>query len=302
MRLLLTLGLMTLLHSVIPASSQAQNVILSELCDPRLNYQTDRFIEIYNAGASSVDLTGWQLVAVGNGSDIFTWNLSGSIAPGEALVAGDQTTTVAFTVDFQGAAWSDNNGTWNGKVGDGAKLLGPGATLVDYAVVTGTAFENDDYVRNSNVTTPTTSYNASEWTATAVDLPTEGTPGTHSASPPTPVPSVTNLGTDPPAPLPAQSADVLADVTDGVANITTVEAHWGTVSGSLTNTLAMSLDAGDTYRTDSPIPGQAGGVTVYYEVEANNDQGGTTVSSEQSYTAANPVTIAAIQGGGEFAL
>ena len=48
-------------------SSHAQTaVLISEMCDPHLNYLTDRFIEIYNAGAAAVDLTDWTLVAVGN--------------------------------------------------------------------------------------------------------------------------------------------------------------------------------------------------------------------------------------------
>ena len=83
-----------------------------------------------------MDLTGWSLVAVGNGGDIFTWNLSGTIQPGEALVAGDQ------TPDRGASRWISpprpgprSNSTWNGKVGDGAKLLNASSTVVDYVVV-----------------------------------------------------------------------------------------------------------------------------------------------------------------------
>ena len=88
--------LLLILTALAPAARA--DVIISELCDPRLNYLTDRYLEIWNSGPASVDLTGWQLIAVGNGADIFTWNLSGSIAPGQALVAGDATLTVPFTV------------------------------------------------------------------------------------------------------------------------------------------------------------------------------------------------------------
>ena len=53
----------------VPSSARAQStVLISELCDPRLNYLTDRFLEIANVGAHPVDLTGWSLVAVGNGA------------------------------------------------------------------------------------------------------------------------------------------------------------------------------------------------------------------------------------------
>ena len=88
------------------ASSAQSSILISEMCDPRYNYNTDRFIEIYNSGSAAVDLTGWSLVAVGNTADIFMWNLSGLINPGEALVAGDQTTTIVFQVDFPQEAWS----------------------------------------------------------------------------------------------------------------------------------------------------------------------------------------------------
>jgi hypothetical protein len=115
-------------------SHAAADVLISELCDPHLNYLTDRFIEIYNSGTAAVDLTGWSLVAMGNGVEEFTWQLSGSIDPGEALVAGDQTTVTVFPVAFPEETWSGNNGNWNGKVGDGAKLLNAGSAIIDYGL------------------------------------------------------------------------------------------------------------------------------------------------------------------------
>jgi len=141
-------------------------VLLSELCDPREDYLTDRFIEIYNSGSGSVDLTGWQIVAVGNSSDIFTWNLSGTIAPGQALVAGDQTTVDIFPVDFPDEAWSNSNSTWNGKAGDGARLKNGSGAIIDDAVVPTATFENKTLVRNEDISAPSPAYNATQWTAT----------------------------------------------------------------------------------------------------------------------------------------
>ncbi len=70
------------------ATTQATPVvhylILSELCDPLSSYKVNRFIEITNIGSTSQNLSGWNIVAVGNGTDIFTWNLSG-IIPFNAL-------------------------------------------------------------------------------------------------------------------------------------------------------------------------------------------------------------------------
>jgi len=243
------------------------------------------------------DLADWSLVAVGNGGDIFTWDLSGSIEPGEALVAGDYTTTIEFPVDFPDEAWSSNNSLWNGKVGDGAKLVNPSSIVVDYAVVDGTAFENEDYVRNYGVVLPSTTYDPSEWTATPAEYPTDGSPGTHSAAPPTPGPTVSNIVTDPAAPLAGESVDVYADVTDSVA-ITSVALFWGTSQFSLPNEVAMSLDSGDTHVTAAPIPAQSAGTTVYFEIHASNTLPGTTVTDIESYSLPYVVSISEIQGAG----
>jgi endonuclease I len=239
-------------------------------------------------------LTGWTLVAVGNTVNIFTWTLSGTIQPGDALVVGDQTLTVSFPVDFPAESWSTSNSTWNGNVGDGAKLYN-GATLIDYVVVDATRFENMDYVRNAGVTSPSTTYISSQWTGTAIDYPTQGTPGTHGAPPPT-GPAISNVVTDPASPLVGQTVNLEADVTDGVATITSVVAHWGTSSGTLPNTITMSLQSGSTYRTSSAIPAQAGGSTVYYTIEAANNLPASTISPQASYSLGTPVSIYAIQG------
>jgi endonuclease I len=272
------------------------DVLISEMCDPRYNYNTDRFIEIYNSGSEAVDLTGWKLVAVGNGVDIFTWNLSGSISPGQALVAGDQTTTVAFQVDFPDEAWSSSNGDWNGKVGDGAELLDSGDSVLDLAVVDATRFENADYVRNYGIIHPNTTYTPSEWTATGVNYPTDGSPGVHFAQPPPPAPSIANVVIDPSFPVAGDGVDVYADVTDSVATVTSVVLHWGTTPSLLPNDIAMSAVLGDTYKTGSPIPGQAEGVVVFFEIEAANDSAGVATSDVESYSLPYTLTIHEIQG------
>jgi endonuclease I len=278
-----------------PAHAQTA-VLISEMCDPHMNYLTDRFIEIYNAGTTTVDLTDWTLVAVGNTGDIFSWPLSGSIEPGEALVAGDATTTIAFPVDFADEAWSSNNSLWNGKVGDGAKLLNAGSVIVDYAVVTGSHFENKDYVRNYGVVFPNTSYDPSEWTATPVEYPTDGTPGTHESAPPIPGPTIADIITDPEAPLAGELVDVYADVSDTVA-ITSVALFWGTSQLYLSNEIGMSLDTGITYGTDSSIPAHPVGTTIYFKIQATNVLPGTSISDVESYSLPYTVSISDIQGG-----
>jgi len=275
------LSVLLLILAVLAPIASA-DVLLSELCDPRNDYLTDRYIEIYNSGPSVVDLTGWKIVALGNGAEIFTWNLSGSIAPGQALVAGDANPVDTFPVDFPQAAWSDNNATWNGKVGDGARLKNASNVTVDDIEVPTTVFENQTLERNANITTPSLSYNAAEWTATPVDLPSEATPGYHH-SPPTSGPVLGSIVTVPASPAPGQTVDVQAVVTDASAAITGVTLNWGTTSGALGNAIVMTNIGGDTFETVTPIPAQVSGITIYYAVTAANDVPDQTVSSQMSY-------------------
>ena len=93
-------ALLALLLAPLAAGPATAAVILSELCDPYLNYTTDRFIEIYNTGPGAVDLTGWKIVAVGNSVDVNTWTLSGTIGPGEAKVAGSTAPVTVFPIHF----------------------------------------------------------------------------------------------------------------------------------------------------------------------------------------------------------
>jgi hypothetical protein len=270
------------------AGPARSGVFLSELCDPQNNYTTDRFLEIYNSGPSAVDLTGWSVVAIANDADVCTWSLSGSLPAGQARVMGYTTPVTAFTVNFPLASWNAINSSgaaynWNGKIGDGAKLVNPSAVIVDYVKAPGTLFENSTLVRNASVTDPNPIYTASEWTATAVLLATNATPGTHNGSTQLTGPVVSNVVTVPPTPDANQAVDVHADVVDTSGAISSVTLSWGTVSNSLTNAIAMALIADSTYGTVSQIPGQPGGATVYYRIAAVGAQA-TTTTSILSYT------------------
>jgi len=85
-----------------------------------------------------------------------------------------------------------------------------------------------------------------------------------------------NIGT-------STTVSVSADVTDSDGTISTVELHWGLSTGSLGTTITMSLDTGDTYETDTDIPAQSEGSTVYYEVYAVDNGSASTTSDEYDY-------------------
>lgn len=249
------------------------DMILSELCDPQTGYLTDRFIEIYNSGPGPVDLTGWSVVAVANSVDVLTWSLSGTLPAGEARVCGNPTPSVSFVVNFADANWNANPSgaayNWNGKIGDGAKLVAPGNVVVDQVVAAATLFENSDMVRIASVTTGSASYNAAEWTIAPVTLATNASPGSHNGSaPPAGGPIISNVVIFPSIPAATDPVNVEADVVDTSGAVASVTLDWGYAAGSLTTHINMSLVGDSTYRTDTPIPGQAPGATVYYRVSA----------------------------------
>lgn len=292
---LFALNLLWLLILALPGQA---DVILSELCDPRHNYQPDRFIEIFNSGGTTESLSGWSVVALGNDNEIFTWDLSGTIAPGQALVCGDATTVTDFPVDFALEAWSDNNSTWNGKSGDGAKLRNASGEDVDVVLATGTLFENADMVRHEDVSSGSTSFDAAEWTVTPVYTPEEASPGSHNGSGGGDGPEIFNVWTDPQTPGELDPVTVKAAIEDD-GLVDTVSARWGTSEGNLTNALTMSLESGNVYVADAVIPGQNAGVRVYIQVSATDDEANTTDSEVMSYSIAQEVTIGEIQGGGD---
>ncbi len=270
----------------VASDSARSSVILSELCDPLNNYTTDRFIEIYNTGPDAVDLTSWSVVAVANNVDVTTWPLSGTLNAGQAKVCGGPATVTGFTVDFPSAVWATTAGymNWNGKVGDGAKLKNAAGTVIDLVVATGTLFENADLVRNANVTGPNPVFTPSEWTATAVTLATDASPGSHNGSaPPAPGPRISNVVTDPATPVTGSGVDVLASVVDDAGAVASVTLAWGASAVSLPNSIAMSPLADSTYRTSTPIPAQSAGASVYYQVQAVGATA-TGTSSVRSYS------------------
>jgi hypothetical protein len=272
--------------AVTPARS---SIILSELCDPASNYQTDRFIEIYNTGPDAVDLTSWSVVAVGNSADVATWTLSGSIAPGQARVLGYTTPVAVFTVNFPNAAWNAftsqvGSYNWNGGSGDGAKLKNAGGTVIDLVVATGALFDNKTLVRNSTVTSPNSVYTPSEWTATPVTLATDASPGSHNGSQAAgAAPRIADILTSPAPPAAGDTVHVRASVVDTSGAIASVTLSWGLAGTSLPNNLPMALVSDSTYRTSTPIPGQSAGASVYYRIQAVGASA-TGTSSVLSYT------------------
>lgn len=107
-------------------------------------------------------------------------------------------------------------------------------------------------------------------------------------------PVISNITTSPEAPTSTDAISVSAVVTDTDGSIDDVTLNWGTSSGSLTNMIAMSLVSGDTYATDTDIPAQANGTTVYFEVVATDNEPEVTTTPEQSIQVQDPLPPGAL--------
>jgi len=147
-------------------------VFITELADPN-NSSGARFVEIYNAGATSIDLsTGWQLQRATNGNTYWQTavDLTGTIsAGGFYLVCANQTT---FTSTYGFAADQDigTGGSADSNGDDQIRLLSPVDVVEDMFGLLGEdgsgtdhEFEDGRAERKATVTTGNTTYTFSEW-------------------------------------------------------------------------------------------------------------------------------------------
>ena len=149
-------------------------VFITELADPN-NEAGARYIELYNAGSSSVDLTGWVIQRYSNGNATPTSgskdNLTGSIAAkGFYIIANNPTiykTTFKKTADFDG----QDTGASGSNGDDQVELLNVAGTSVDIFGVPGEdgsntchEFEDGRAERKSTVTTGNNgTWNEANW-------------------------------------------------------------------------------------------------------------------------------------------
>lgn len=106
-------------------------------------------------------------------------------------------------------------------------------------------------------------------------------------------PLVSSIAITPPSDITSTTTvSVSADIIDSDGTIALAELHWGTISGSLTNTINMTLSTGDTYTTDADIPAQIDGTAVYYEIAATDNEPETTTTPEYNYIVNDPATTA----------
>ena len=166
------------------------SLIISEVADPSNNATNGRFVELYNAGASSIDLAAgnWFLARQSNGGA--TWGdiaLTGTVAPGGTYVIAGSTNFQ--TVYSSAPAPNQTSGNIDGNGNDGYFLFSGGrhtnGVLEDACGVvdqngTGMAWEYTDRraARQAAVTVGNPTWTASEWTIARANVE-DMTPGVH---------------------------------------------------------------------------------------------------------------------------
>lgn len=155
-------------------------LLISELCDPINNYETDRYIEIYNPTSNTIDLNGWSVRAISNspvdaecGPIVLCWNLTGSIQSAQALTCG-YSNAVNVAHDFTNPHWyasstvNDACYYWNGQYRDGAALY-YNETRKDGIIraLENTGWYNDkSLIRNEQICAPDSNSSYLDWQVT----------------------------------------------------------------------------------------------------------------------------------------
>ncbi|MCB9681249.1 MAG: FG-GAP repeat protein [Alphaproteobacteria bacterium] len=169
-----------------PVAPSAPKLLISEVVDWGPS-ASGRYVELYNAGDSSVDLSTYQLQRYANGGTSPTnISMTGTLAPGDTFVIG-----TSGTFDFAGtfgAAPDMQSGTISGN-GDDVYALAVSGTVVDvFGVIgvdgTGEVWEYSDGIatRNCFATEPTATFDITEWSITAPNNTTAHSLGSHLAA------------------------------------------------------------------------------------------------------------------------
>ena len=220
-----------------------------------------------------IDITGYsdlkiKVLAAAGSAATSGWDSSDYLRIEYSTDGTNFITGLQFSAPVSGSNKGINFDTNNDGIGDGSALTNIFTEFQQNIPVTGSTLYLRLYAKANSAN--------EEFAIDYIRL--EGT--TSSGNP---APQITNISNLPIAPTSSNSVIVSAEITDadGIASAT---INWGTTSGSLTNTVAMSNIGGST-AYEGTIPAQIDGTTVFYTVEATDSNASpeTTTSSEQSY-------------------
>ncbi|OYT15174.1 MAG: hypothetical protein B7C24_14430 [Bacteroidetes bacterium 4572_77] len=167
-------------------AATGETLIISEVADPNDDYSA-RFVELYNAGASTIDFDTetWYLCFQANGGNFTNKQLSGKIYPGETYVTSYSISAFpanySFVSDFQtGFNGSGDDGYFLYKNGDQTS----GSLIDAYGVLdedgTGKTWEytNKQAKRKNGILNANSTWTASEWDIVSANV-ADMNPGSH---------------------------------------------------------------------------------------------------------------------------
>ncbi|MCB9473052.1 MAG: lamin tail domain-containing protein [Candidatus Delongbacteria bacterium] len=265
----------------------AQGVFFSEYIEGSSN---NKAFEVYNGTGAPIDLEDYVIERLNGGSTTPTLRaFTGMLADGDVFVIANASADPAIlavadvTSDLTFYNGDDFLGLYEVSGTDTTLIDGIGERGVDpgtnWPVGTGATSEYT-LVRMAGVTQGNTVWAGAgdtEW-----DVYPQNTfsyLGYHGLA----LPIISNIVLNPANPSPLDAVSVSADLSDN-GSIVSAELAWGLTSGSLTNTIAMSLSAGSTWTTDSAIPAQLVNTDVFYTISATDDEANVSTTPEQSYT------------------
>ncbi len=167
------------------------DLIISEYCDPDASGTTGaRFIELYNAGSTDIDLADYNVVRESNGGgNYYTISMSGTLTAGSTWVIANDATTFDTTFNIDTSTNITPDQTHSGISGNGDDtwaIEDQSGNVIDilgeYGVDgTGEDWEYTDQCisRVSTVTSPNATWTDTEWSFDGAVSAGAGTPGTH---------------------------------------------------------------------------------------------------------------------------
>jgi hypothetical protein len=292
--LLLATGLWSLVgHWSLPAvaAQSGSQIVINEIqYHPASDDHGEEYVELYNPGASTVDLSGWEF------SDGIDYTFPGGITipPGGYVVVGHDPATVQAVYGISGVLGPFEGGRLANE-GERVAIENAGGALVDEVTyddhrpwpeapdgdgpsleLISPAFDNDS---------------SCSWGASSG----LGTPGAQNSiySPGNIPPCVTDASHTPALPTSGQAATVTVLVTDNSA-VSTVTLNYHPEGTPSYQTLAMTDSGGGLYT--AAIPPQDDGLYVEFYITATDDQSASRTVPEGAPGATSgetglPVTV-----------
>nr|WP_245676699.1 lamin tail domain-containing protein [Bacillus solimangrovi] len=132
---------------------QSSNIFFSEYIE---GSSYNKALEIYNGTDQTIDLSQYTIELSNLSSSI---SLRGTLGSGEVFVIANPNAESAILAESD---VTDSNMVYNG---DDSVTLKQNGTVIDVIGTAGTSFAKDKtLVRNSDITSGSSSYNSSEWT------------------------------------------------------------------------------------------------------------------------------------------